>query len=87
MHPANDLQIFNGKITPPDNLLNIISPQKVFVGTINGYSVVISAWRPSKEDIEAINAGREIYLQMFVAHNCVPPTALFTKDENDKINV
>lgn len=77
---------FNGKITPQDELLSIIPPQKVFVGSLNGFPVVLSAWRPSKEDIESIVAGGAIYLQMFASPNNIPPAIIFTKDENNEIN-
>lgn len=41
-------------------------------------------WQPSKEDIEAINAGRPIVLQI---HSIgLPPVAVFTMDENGKPN-
>lgn len=41
-------------------------------------------WQPSKEDIEAIVAGRPIILQ--IHSNGLPPVSLFTMDENGKPN-
>lgn len=41
-------------------------------------------WQPSKEDIEAINAGRPVILQIH-SHG-LPPVAVFTMDENGKPN-
>jgi hypothetical protein len=41
-------------------------------------------WQPSKEDIEAINAGRPIILQ--IHSSGLPPVALFTMDENGQPN-
>lgn len=41
-------------------------------------------WQPSKEDIEAINAGRPIILQIH-SHG-LPPVALFTLDEKGQPN-
>lgn len=45
---------------------------------------IITAWRPNKEDIEAINAGRPIYLH--ITHNCMPPVWIYTYDEKGEIN-
>jgi hypothetical protein len=41
-------------------------------------------WQPSKEDIEAIVAGRPVILQ--IHSNGLPPVALFTLDENGESN-
>jgi hypothetical protein len=44
----------------------------------------VEAWKPSKEDIEAINRGEPIYLQI---HSMgLPPMAVFTLDENGNSN-
>ena len=44
----------------------------------------VEAWKPSKEDIDAINRGEPIYLQI---HSIgLPPVAMFTLDENGKSN-
>jgi hypothetical protein len=44
----------------------------------------VEAWKPSKEDIDAINRGEPIYLQI---HSIgLPPVAVFTLDENGKSN-
>lgn len=37
------------------------------------------AWKPSKEDIEAINRGEPIYIQ--IHSNGLPPISVFTIDE------
>lgn len=52
----------------------------------NGFPVIISKWMPSKEDIEAINRGEGIYLQ--IVSNELPPACLYTEspftiNEND----
>lgn len=44
----------------------------------------VEMWQPSKEDIEAINAGRPIILQIHSAG--LPPVAVFTLDENGNSN-
>ena len=42
------------------------------------------AWKPSKEDIEAISRGEPIFIQI---HSMgLPPIAMFTLDENGKSN-
>lgn len=41
-------------------------------------------WMPSKEDIEAINAGRGIWVKILM--NVLPPVAMWTQDENNEIN-
>lgn len=45
---------------------------------------VTTLWMPNKEDIEAIMAGRPIYLQ--ITGSGMPPVALFTCDEKGDIN-
>lgn len=44
----------------------------------------VEMWQPSKEDIEAINAGRPIILQ--IHSTGLPPVAVFTLDENGNSN-
>jgi hypothetical protein len=44
----------------------------------NGLPVIISKWMPSEEDIEAINRGESIYLQ--IVGNGMPPVCLFTEN-------
>lgn len=41
-------------------------------------------WQPSKEDIEAINAGRPIILQ--IHSEGLPPVSMLTLDENGNVN-
>lgn len=42
-------------------------------------------WMPSKEDIDAINAGRGIALDIMLSGG-MPPVSLFTLDEEGNIN-
>jgi hypothetical protein len=49
-----------------------------------GIPLVISAWMPNKEDIEAIVAGRPVYLAV-VGHT-MAPVDLYTTDEAGEIN-
>lgn len=44
----------------------------------NGFPVIVSKWMPSKEDIEAINRGEGIYLQ--ITSDIHPPLCLFTEN-------
>jgi len=41
----------------------------------NGQRFIISAWRPSKEDLEVLNSGGLLYLQVY---GSMPPVALYT---------
>lgn len=50
----------------------------------NGLPIIISCWQPNKEDIEAINAGRPIWLKMVSNGMC--PVEILTLDENNKSN-
>lgn len=44
----------------------------------------VEAWQPSREDIQAINCGGPIWIQI---HSMgLPPVAVFTMDENGKSN-
>lgn len=40
--------------------------------------VIISCWQPNKEDIESINAGKPIYLQ--IVGYSMPPVVLYTEN-------
>lgn len=62
-------------------------PDFAFAGVTTGgppYPFTLSYWMPSKEDIEAINAGRGIWVR-FLSH-IVFPMSLFTLDEAGEIN-
>lgn len=58
----------------------------VYKGTDpKGYPMILSAWQPSEKDIEAINAGRPIYLNI-VGHG-MPPVSVFTTNEAGEANL
>lgn len=61
-------------------------PQFVQAGVCDGppYPFTLSAWMPSKEDLDAMNAGRPIWVR-FLSHT-VFPMSLFTTDEAGQIN-
>lgn len=44
----------------------------------------LTAWKPNKEDIEAINRGEPVYVKTLSTG--LPPMALFTLDENGNGN-
>jgi hypothetical protein len=44
----------------------------------------VEAWKPSKEDIEAINRGEPVWLQITSAG--LPPVAVFTLNEKGESN-
>jgi len=43
-----------------------------------GFPIIISAWKPSLEDLNAINEGKPIYL--CITGNGMPPVSLFTEN-------
>lgn len=60
-------------------------PLSVYVGEDkDGNPYINSVWMPSKEDLEAINAGRPIVLT--ILGTGMPPVSLFTYDENGNSN-
>lgn len=44
----------------------------------------VEAWKPNKEDIEAINRGEPVWIQ--IHSQGLPPIAVFTLDENGQSN-
>jgi hypothetical protein len=46
--------------------------------------VWVEAWKPSREDIEAINRGEPIYIQ--IHSTGLPPVSMFTLDINGNSN-
>lgn len=59
----------------------------VFVGKDSlNHDIIISAWRPSEEDLKRLNNGGHLYVQ--VVGGMLPPIALFTDnpfDGSDKV--
>lgn len=71
----------NAHFGKPDSMTDEeCMPISAHVG--NGF--INTVWQPSKEDIEAINAGRPIIVS--VAGSSLPPMGLFTCDENGNSN-
>lgn len=48
------------------------------------YPYYITAWKPSYEDLQALNRGEPIYVKTLSKQ--LPPMALFTLDENNQGN-
>lgn len=48
------------------------------------YPYFVTAWKPSYEDIQAINRGEPIYIKTL--SKGLPPMAVFTLDENNDLN-
>lgn len=50
----------------------------------SGYRYFIEAWKPSYEDIQAINRGEPIWVR--IISNGLPPIAMWTVNENGDCN-
>lgn len=53
--------------------------------TDDGFPIIVTVWMPSKEDIDAINAGRPVILR--IVGEIMPPVSIYTYDENLQPNV
>lgn len=51
---------------------------------VDQFPFFLTAWKPNKEDLEALNRGEPIYVK--TVSNGLPPMALFTLDENGEVN-
>jgi hypothetical protein len=49
-----------------------------------GYEFWVEAWKPSYEDLQALNQGEPIYLK--ILSNGLPPIFMFTMNEKDEPN-
>lgn len=61
--------------TPPPHFVNVDEENFVFF---------LTAWKPSFEDLQALNRGEPVYVKTL--SNGLPPMALFTLDETNKVN-
>lgn len=50
-----------------------------------GFPFFITAWKPSYEDLQALQRGEPIYIKTI--SNGLPPMLLFTVDEDGRANV
>jgi hypothetical protein len=70
-------RIFNKSVAPvPPAIYESIDSEN--------FPFFLTAWKPNKEDLEALNRGEPIYVKT-VSHG-LPPMALFTLDENGEAN-
>jgi hypothetical protein len=78
---------YNTLLTRPTNMTDEECSSIVAYRGIDADShpFILTVWQPSKEDIEAINAGRPICMKTF--GQGFLPTELYTYDENYKANV
>jgi hypothetical protein len=78
---CSGLQIYQATTEDPGKV-----PEFVLAGVQKDppYPFTITHWKPSKEDLEAMNAGRGFWVQ-FLTHT-VYPMAVFTLDEAGHIN-
>lgn len=73
-----------------ENLLRLIvahrfGPPAVYMGDdAEQLSFYLTAWKPSYEDLQALNSGEPVYIKT-IADN-LPPMAVFTLDENGQSN-
>lgn len=51
----------------------------------SGFPFWLTAWKPSKEDLDALNRGEPVYVKTL--SNGLPPMVLFTIDESGTPNV
>lgn len=60
-------------------------PAGIYAGIdAENFSYYMTAWKPNKEDIEAINRGEPIYIKTLA--KSLPPMAVFTLDEQGRGN-
>ncbi len=50
----------------------------------DGHPYILTMWQPNKEDIEAIQSGRPVFLKL--VGESMQPACLFTLDENNEVN-
>ena len=51
---------------------------------VNGFRFWLTAWKPSYEDLQALNRGEPIWIK--TTSIGLPPMAIFTFDENGECN-
>lgn len=77
----------NSELEPPDGAPDDCIPVPAFVGSdLNGHQCVVMGFRPSREDIQAINNGDTIYLKLLTTPRNIPITSLFTLNQNSQSN-
>jgi len=82
-----DFEGANITLTKPESMTDEqCTPLRAMYGRdeSTGFPYFITAWMPNKEDLEAINSGKPIYLQMITSS--FPPSSLFTVNETGETN-
>jgi hypothetical protein len=69
-------EVFEGAAPLPPAVFEYIDSAK--------FRFFLTAWKPNKEDLEALNRGEPIYVK--TVSNGLPPMALYTIDENGEAN-
>lgn len=60
-------------------------PPPHYVGEdVNEYPFFVTAWKPSYEDLQALNRGEPVYIKTLTTG--LPPMVVFTLDENGGCN-
>ena len=71
------------KVAFKEGIANL--PPSIYAGTdTDKFPFFLTAWKPNKEDLEALNRGEPIYVKTVA--NGLPPMALFTIDQNGEVN-
>ena len=77
----------NTKYAPPLGMSHNEFPIRSVLKAIDtkGRMIFIEKWQPSQADIDAIVAGRGIFVK--VTDNALPPVTVFTLDRSGEVNV
>ena len=67
-----------------ESQVDVIIPGLVAGIDTTDYPYYLTAWKPSYEDLQALNRGEPVYVKTLSKQ--LPPMALFTLDENDNGN-
>ena len=81
-----DFQGTNITLTKPGNMTDEqCTPLKAMHGiNDNGFPFFITAWMPNREDLDAINSGKPIYMQTISAG--FPQSSLYTINDKGEVN-
>lgn len=71
-----ELIIHQGRLTIPPAIIAGIESE--------GFPYYLTAWKPSYEDLQALNKGEPIYIRTL--SRSLPPMSVFTIDETGKCN-
>jgi len=74
------IQIMRLKESPVD----VVIPGIAAGVDADDYPYYVTAWKPSYEDLQALNRGEPIYIKTLAKQ--LPPMAVFTLDENNQGN-